>query len=122
MRLDKNADNQNVKHLKGWGYELWIENSHLYCGKLLHFYANKRTSLHYHVNKTETMHLANGRIDIRLIEPETGTRYTVELFPGDSLLIPPGHCHEIYAWVESDLYEFSTIHEDSDSYRVQKGD
>lgn len=120
--LKKNNKFQNEYHEKGWGYELWIENIPQYCGKLLFFKKGKRTSLHYHVNKLETMHLQRGRINIDLIEPEKGTRYTVELYEGDTLQILPGHAHQIIALEESELFEFSTVHEESDSYRIQKGD
>lgn len=109
-------------HQKGWGHEVWIENIPEYCGKLLHFEAGKKTSMHYHVNKLETMFLAKGKMVIHCIEPNSGQKYDLELFVGDSVMIMPGYAHQIHALEESDLYEFSTKHEDSDSYRIEKGD
>ena len=32
------------RHEKGWGYELWIVNNNLYCGKILHFNNGKKCS------------------------------------------------------------------------------
>lgn len=114
-RIDKK---QPEIHEKTWGRELWVENISEYCGKILEFNPGGKTSMHFHLNKTETMHLTEGRIDIDLVDPESAERYTVSLFPGDSLLIPRGQLHQIHALRKSTLLEFSTMHEDSDSYRA----
>ena len=47
---------------KGWGYELWIENNDLYCGKHLHVLPSKRCSVHYHKNKKETFYVIKGEL------------------------------------------------------------
>lgn len=107
---------------RGWGYELWIENCVEYCGKLLFIAAGKRCSLHFHMQKKETMYLASGRVLISMIDPDDGQRYPVTLDPGDSVLIMPGQVHQIHALEDSFLYEFSTMHREMDSYRVEKGD
>jgi len=108
--------------LRGWGYETWIENLPEYCGKILHVYKGLRGSLHFHMNKMETMYLQSGKVQLRFVDPEKGTDYTIDLNPGDSILIPRGQVHQIIGIEESDLFEFSTVHEESDSHRVQKGD
>ena len=41
---------------------------------------------------------------------------------GDTFHIPPGRAHQILAIEDTELFEFSTFHEDSDSYRLIKGD
>jgi mannose-6-phosphate isomerase-like protein (cupin superfamily) len=105
---------------KGWGYEIWIENSPLYCGKLLHFEKGKKTSMHFHMKKTETMYVQTGQARIHFITE--GIHASVDLDPGDKLLIEPGQMHRIEALDELDLFEFSTFHEESDSYRIEKGD
>ena len=52
-----------IKHVpKGWGYEKWIVNNKMYCGKLLFFDEGKRCSWHYHKLKDETFYLQSGRI------------------------------------------------------------
>jgi len=109
-------------HPRGWGKELWIENSDKYCGKLLVLIKGKRSSLHYHMNKMETMYLQSGHVILRMIDPETGKEYDVSLLPGDKILLEPGQIHQICAMEDSNMYEFSTYHEDSDSWRVEKGD
>ena len=45
-------------HDKAWGYELWIVNHELYCGKLLVFEKGKKFSMHYHLIKEESWYVA----------------------------------------------------------------
>ena len=42
---------------KGWGYEKWIVNSPLYCGKILWFCKDKKCSWHYHKKKDEVFYI-----------------------------------------------------------------
>lgn len=121
-RISKKSFAGTYTHKRGWGYEKWIENIPEYCGKILHVEGGKKGSLHFHMNKTETMYLQNGRINLILVDSDKGEEYTVELFPGDSILIPRGQVHQICALETSDLFEFSTIHEEKDSIRIRKGD
>ena len=110
-------------HPKGWGYENWIVNNQLYCGKLLCFNKNKKCSFHFHKIKTETFYLQSGLIkvlhsfgdDITLTEE-------VVLEPGDSFHVPVGLRHQMIALKNSELFEFSTQHFEEDSYRIVKGD
>ena len=44
-------------HPKGWGYEKWIVNNDLYCGKVLFFERGKKCSWHYHKVKDETFYV-----------------------------------------------------------------
>ena len=55
--VDKTKLHIPIKFVKkGWGYEKWIVNKDLYCGKLLFFNAGKKCSWHYHVKKDEKKH------------------------------------------------------------------
>ena len=56
------------RHEKGWGYELWIVNNNLYCGKILHFNKGKKCSWHYHKVKQETFYVQKGKLKIYNIE------------------------------------------------------
>lgn len=107
---------------RGWGGELWIENIPEYCGKILEIGAGKRGSLHFHMNKIETMFILEGWVGLIFVDPDTGKEYEMCMFPGDSVLIPRGQVHQICGIEDSKILEVSTIHEESDSYRVQKGD
>ena len=141
---------------KGWGFERWIVNNDLYCGKLLFFAKGKRCSFHYHKKKTETFYVQSGRIMmlysfgnieslenkkddiekcIKLAEEKVeGQRaneaiymlfhniYIKFLEAGDSFQINPELVHQAIAIMDSTVFEFSTHHEDEDSYRIVKGD
>jgi len=108
---------------KGWGHELWIANSAKYCGKLLYFNADTRCSFHYHKLKDETFYLQSGSVMVALSGYDLIEQATWRVMsPGDSLHIPIGIRHQIVALDDSELFEFSTEHFDSDSYRIVKGD
>lgn len=132
MKYDKSAMTF-VK--KGWGSELWIVNNDKYCGKILSFDTGKRFSLHYHKNKDEVFYVRKGKIRLGWNDITEG----IEDFPhafgqaclnlkyedlqeGDAFHIPPYRIHVVYALEDSEVYEFSTHHEESDSYRIEKGD
>ena len=108
---------------KGWGREVWIVNNAKYCGKILEIRKGKRCSLHFHKLKTESFYLRRGRLRIRLKESvHADTIREFDLREGECMDIPPGLVHQMHAIEDSELYEFSTQHFESDSYRIVKGD
>ena len=42
--------------------------------------------------------------------------------PGDTFHVYPGLRHQMQARIDTELFEFSTQHFDSDSYRIEVGD
>ena len=119
--LDKTPEMKFVK--KGWGHELWIVNKEEYCGKLLFFEKGKCCSFHYHEDKDEVFYLQSGRLRVLFSEDDDmdGAEEII-LEPGQNFYIYPGLRHRMIALEDSELFEFSTQHFDSDSYRVIKGD
>lgn len=108
---------------KGWGEEEWIVNNDLYCGKILRFRKGKKCSYHYHKVKNETFYLSKGKIIVSLGTLDSPyIQQTLEMNIGESLDIPVGLVHSVLALEDSEIIEFSTHHEDSDSYRIIKGD
>ncbi len=108
---------------KGWGYEKWIVNTELYCGKLLHIIKGKRCSWHYHVLKDETFYLQEGKLKVWYSEDDDrDIAHTTILERGDKFHVYRGLRHQMLALEDTDLFEFSTQHFDSDSTRVIKGD
>ena len=95
---------------KEWGEERWIVNRD-YCGKLLILKMGYRCSLHHHRIKDETFYINKGRV---LMECK-GEAMIMK--PGDALLIEPHTKHRFTGLEDSEIFEFSTHHEDSDSYR-----
>tara|TARA_B100001079_G_scaffold154845_1_gene132703 strand:+ start:1194 stop:1565 length:372 start_codon:yes stop_codon:yes gene_type:complete len=107
---------------KGWGEELIIENNELYCGKILIFKQGCKFSMHYHMDKDETWRVEYGEFLYRWIDTETAEVNEVKLEEGDVVRQRPGQPHQLEAISNGRVFEVSTHHEDSDSYRVFKGD
>ena len=108
---------------KGWGYEKWIINKSEYCGKLLFFKQNKKCSWHYHKLKDEVFYLQSGKMIVKYSKDDNIEKAKeIMLEPGMNFYVHPGLRHQMIALEDSELFEFSTQHFDSDSYRVLKGD
>ncbi len=104
---------------KGWGREIWIANNVQYCGKILEIMKGKRCSLHFHKVKTESFYLRSGCLRIRVqdsVNKEPVSEF--ELYEGECMDVPAGLVHQMEALEDSELYEFSTQHFESDSYRI----
>jgi quercetin dioxygenase-like cupin family protein len=111
-----------IRHVKGWGYEDWLVNTDLYCGKILYVLAGKKCSLHFHKLKTETMLVVDGRVLFEFREEGEETLSSLTLVAGDVFHISPGLLHRFTAITNSTIHEFSTEHFEDDSYRVEYGD
>ena len=107
---------------KGWGEELIIENNDVYCGKILIFDAGCKFSMHYHMIKDECWYVEYGQFIYRWIDTETAELNEVKLEEGDVVRQRPGQPHQLEAISNGRVFEVSTHHEDTDSYRVIKGD
>ena len=108
---------------KGWGFEKWIVNKEEYCGKLLYFVKGKRCSWHYHKLKDEVFYIQSGRIKVLFSDTdEIEKAQEIILGSGDNFHVYRGLRHQMIAIEDTELFEFSTQHFDSDSYRLQKGD
>jgi len=121
---DKKTHISPMKHVnKGWGWERWIVNKEEYCGKLLFFNAGKRCSWHYHTLKDEVFYLQSGKMMVYYSErSDISQVQQIILKPGDNFHVYRGLRHQMVALEDSELFEFSTQHFDSDSYRILKGD
>jgi mannose-6-phosphate isomerase-like protein (cupin superfamily) len=98
---------------KLWGSEEWIVNNKLYCGKILNLKKGFRGSVHHHKNKHETFYLLEGKILL-----EIGDKLKkVIMNSGDTQLLEPGTKHRFTPLKDSKIIEFSTHHDDNDTYR-----
>ena len=120
----KNDIELPIKYVKkGWGWEKWIVNDSEYCGKLLFFENEKRCSWHYHKLKDEVFYLQSGLMIVKYSEQDNIEEASqLVLNPGDNFHVYRGLRHHIIALQDSELFEFSTQHFDSDSHRIIKGD
>ena len=99
---------------KSWGEEHWIVNRD-YCGKKLVLKKGHRCSLHFHKVKDEVFYVIKGRVYLELGDEK------VVLVPGDHRHVATGTVHRFTGLADSEIIEFSTHHEDSDSHRVEIG-
>ena len=110
------------RHEKAWGHELWIINDEKYCGKLLVFKKNKEFSMHFHLLKDEAWYVSKGKFKFKYIDTESSEEYSIEVNEGDCIHLLPGQPHQMLALTEgATIFEVSTQHFDSDSYRVKPG-
>jgi mannose-6-phosphate isomerase-like protein (cupin superfamily) len=112
MPPSRPAPDEIPRYPKVWGEEHWIVNRD-YCGKKLVLREGWRCSLHYHRNKDEVFYLISGRV---LLEHGDGWRI---LEPGQAQRIAPGTVHRFWGLQDSEIIEFSTHHEDDDSFRLE---
>ena len=99
---------------KQWGHEVWIINTDEYCGKQI-YVRNQWSSggkYHYHMKKDETFYVINGVLILDIYKDQ---RY--QLSAGSSYRIRPTIAHRFKSHgISCTFIEFSTHHEDSDSY------
>lgn len=107
---------------KGWGSELIIENNEMYCGKILIFKEGCKFSMHYHMEKDETWYVNSGEFIYRWIDTDNAEVHEELLKTGDVVRQRPGQPHQLEAKTAGEIFEVSTHHKDSDSYRVWAGD
>lgn len=108
---------------KAWGYELWINNTDGYCGKLLYFNNNSQFSMHFHMKKHETWYCHQGEFELRWIDTKTAEIHQEIFKSGDIKEIPQGMPHQLKCISDSGLiFEVSDKHYEEDSYRVFPGD
>jgi mannose-6-phosphate isomerase-like protein (cupin superfamily) len=131
---DKTLHPDNIKHMmdskktkseivkKGWGHEVIFVNNDLYCGKILHFNKDAKFSMHYHLKKKESWYIASGKFLFKYINTANADILELVLDVGDTITNEIGEPHQILCLEEGDVFEVSTTHYDSDSYRVMKGD
>jgi quercetin dioxygenase-like cupin family protein len=113
---------RGLKVPKGWGEELIFANDELYCGKLLVFRKGAKSSMHYHLVKDETWYVAAGEFIHRWVDTEIGQDHEQHLRPGDVVRHVSGQPHQVEALTDGTIFEVSSQHFDTDSYRIQKGD
>lgn len=107
---------------KGWGHEVIFVNNDKYCGKILHFTKGSKFSMHYHLIKKETWYVSSGKFTFKYINTKNADILSEVLESGDVITNEIGEPHQIICEEEGDIFEVSTTHSDSDSYRVFKGD
>jgi len=96
---------------KIWGEEHWIINNEKYCGKKLILKKGFRGSMHKHKIKEETFYIQSGRVLMELEDK----KWIMQ--KGDIQHLTPGDWHRFTGLEDSEMFEFSTQHQDEDTYR-----
>lgn len=107
---------------KKWGEEVIIHNGDGYCGKLLRFDSGCKFSMHFHVLKRETFYINEGIFILKYIDTTNADEHEVVVKKGDVVEIYKLLPHQLITETGGEIYEVSTEHFESDSYRVTKGD
>ena len=103
---------------KRWGWELIHVNNPLYCCKTLHIKKGMHTSMHFHIEKHETLMPIEGTLYIDYVNAEK-TISTIEVPQGQAFVMAPGLPHSLRAADSSvTLIEASTTSNDNDSIRL----
>lgn len=110
------------KYPKGWGEEIWIVDTPLYCGKKLILKEGKKCGIHYHREKDKTLYVQRGIVLINIYPKYPGPKKRVIMTAGHSISIRPGLIHRFLGLKDSEIFEFSTQHFKSDTVCLQKGD
>lgn len=99
-------------------------------GKLLIVIANDDQCIRHDLQGNKILHVKNGREfkpklkanDWILESPYQTSAKCFVMEPGDHFHVPPRLIHAMYGLQDTKMFEFSTQHLDSDSYRLLKGD
>ena len=107
---------------KGWGNELIWATNDKYCGKLMHFNAGAKFSMHFHAHKDETWYVLSGKFEVNYIMTQNASIHTEPLEPGDVWRNEPLEPHQLVCIEPGTIVEVSTPDSVEDNYRVMPGD
>ena len=108
-----------IRKAKKWGWEDWVTNTQLYCGKVLFVRAGAACSYHRHV-KSEHILVFEGSIKMKVGVGEDDHKDTKEFImgPGDCIHIESYRWHQFEGITDATLIEFSTQHREADVERM----
>jgi mannose-6-phosphate isomerase-like protein (cupin superfamily) len=102
---------------KTWGSEHIYQNNDKYCLKVLSIEEGQNCSMHFHINKHETMLVVEGTLAIDIIYDKQ--KFTKLLKPWEAFTISPGLPHSLRSVKGTvRLIEASTPDYDHDSIRI----
>lgn len=104
---------------KSWGHEL-IHFNREYCMKELYMNKDGATSIHFHINKHETLMVVKGIVEITIYNKDAESRKVIlsSSFNEKAFVVCPGLVHRIRALEDAIVVEASTYSEDADSIRI----
>lgn len=97
-------------HPKIWGSEEWIYNGE-YCGKILNLKQGYGCSKHYHKLKHECFLIISGTVLLQ------HAGMINMMYSDDAVEIKPEEEHRFIGITDAKIIEFSSHHDEQDSYR-----
>jgi mannose-6-phosphate isomerase-like protein (cupin superfamily) len=102
---------------KRWGKEETYFNNE-YCLKVITINPSESTSMHFHIEKHESLLVIKGKLTLKYNDGKGGVGEDI-LEPGDAFIIPPGFQHRLCAGSTGVvIVEASTYDNRKDSIRV----
>jgi mannose-6-phosphate isomerase-like protein (cupin superfamily) len=91
-----------------------------YCMKRIHIHSNASTSMHFHVDKHETLLCVEGQLGIEYLDRDANS-VNVVLNPGEAFVVSPGFPHRLFPMLGEPvtLVESSTYDHPDDSVRIK---
>ena len=113
-----------INRFKLQGYKNFIIATHYLGNKITNYFnKGKKCSWHFHKIKQETFYLQKGKIKVWFgHDDDIKKAKEIIIEPGQSFEVPIGLRHQILGLEDSDMFEFSTTHSETDSHRITKGD
>lgn len=96
---------------KPWGKEVWLHLDDKYCYKRIYINAGYKTSYQYHLQKSETNFIVEGKAEVWL-EDDNGVVQKYQMEAGDYFTVTPPKKHRVIALTDIILQEVSTPHVD----------
>jgi len=105
---------------KIWGEEHWLINQEdsNYCFKKLFLNKNYKCSYHMHKIKSEHFYIESGEVFMLIGSDKNYSTYILNA--SNLVRIVPGIYHSFIGFKDSLIYEVSTYHRESDSYRLDE--
>lgn len=91
---------------KPWGNEVWVAHTDVYALKIITLNKGSRSSLQYHVKKSEHIYVESGVLKAE--EEIDGKLVTTMYYPGDVIINPAGKQHRVEAIETVRIIEVST--------------
>jgi mannose-6-phosphate isomerase-like protein (cupin superfamily) len=117
---------------KAWGWEEWLVQSEFYCAKYLYVMAGRKSSLHFHRKRDETLRVEWGELHVQLainvpfdLRPQPWFEETI-VATGESVRISAGRVHRFWATplrspesYGAKILEISTYQDETDIVRLE---
>lgn len=105
---------------KYWGNITTLASNDNFAIKTIFMKANTQSSMEYHVNKEEWYYIVSGKLKVGF-RIGRAVNKSLTLFAGDIIHIPRGLMHMRIALEDTNIIEWSTKDDDSDSHIVEDG-